>query len=81
MKKTNKEKMKTLRLIEASEDVTLQPHSDNQKKTSDDIQERVSRLIDKWEAEDWKHELESMDVDKLDEDEDIDYEWGNNTRH
>ena len=77
MKKTNKEKMKTLRLIEASEDVTLQSHSDHQKKTSEDIQERVSRLIDKWEEEDWKYELESLD--ELDED--IDYEWGNNTRH
>lgn len=79
MKKSNKEKMKTLRLMEASEDVTLQSHSDNQKKTPEDVQERVSRLIDKWEEEDWKRELESLDMDESDGN--TDYEWGNNTRH
>ncbi|MDH5191421.1 MAG: hypothetical protein OEW89_09235 [Gammaproteobacteria bacterium] len=77
MKKSNKEKMKTARLMEKVEDIALQSHADHSKKTSEDIQKRVSRLIEKWEEEDWKQRLESKD----DFEESIHYEWGNNTRH
>lgn len=76
MKKSNKEKMKTLRLMEPSNDVTLQSHSDHQKKTYDDIEKRVSRLIEKWE-EDSKHESDSID----EFDENTYSDWGNDTRH
>ncbi len=75
MKKTNKEKMKTLRLVEASDDVTLE--SGNQKKTYDDIEQRISRLIERWEDQDWKDEQNSTD----EFDESVHYDWGNNTRH
>ncbi|MDH5435630.1 MAG: hypothetical protein OEX83_02615 [Gammaproteobacteria bacterium] len=75
MKKTNKEKMRTIRLVEPSEQAEFRAHTERQKEVSEEIQQKVSRLIEKWEDDDWKNN--SLD----DVNESIHYEWGNNTRH